>query len=61
MQADGVFPSCRTSFIITDDLKVSLNSMGLVLNILNDLVYAGFDKLQEMVIDVGSEEVLEYL
>ncbi|KAH0942658.1 hypothetical protein HID58_002295, partial [Brassica napus] len=61
VQADGVFPSCRTSFIITDDLKVSLNSMGLVLNILNDLVYAGFDKLQEMVIDVGSEEVLTLL
>ncbi|XP_056860116.1 uncharacterized protein LOC108841144 [Raphanus sativus] len=60
-QADGVFPSCRTSFIITNDLKVSLNSMGLVLNILNDLGYAGFDKLQEMVIDVGSEEVLTLL
>lgn len=61
VQADRVFPSCRTSFIITDDLKVSLNSIGLVLNILNDLGYACFDKLQEMVIDVGSEEVLEYL
>ncbi|KAJ0240351.1 hypothetical protein HA466_0224910 [Hirschfeldia incana] len=60
-QADEVFPSCRTSFIITDDLKVSLNSMGLVLNILNDLGYAGFDRLQEMVIDVGSEEVLTLL
>lgn len=34
--------------------------MGLFLNILIDLGYAGFDKLQEMVIDVGSEEVLEY-
>ncbi|CAH8337361.1 unnamed protein product [Eruca vesicaria subsp. sativa] len=59
--ADGVLPSCRTSFIITDDLKVSLNSMGLVLNVLNDLGYAGFDKLQEMLIDVGSEEVLTLL
>ncbi|CAN6917017.1 unnamed protein product [Brassica oleracea var. botrytis] len=61
VQADRVFPSCRTSFIITDDLKVSLNSIGLVLNILNDLGYACFDKLQEMVIDVGSEEVLTLL
>ncbi|EOA33111.1 hypothetical protein CARUB_v10016449mg [Capsella rubella] len=60
-KADGVFVSCRTSFVITDDLKVALNSMGLVLNVLNDLGYAGFDKLQEMVIDVGFEEVLTLL
>ncbi|XP_019085470.1 PREDICTED: uncharacterized protein LOC104710872 [Camelina sativa] len=51
----------RAPFIITDDLKVALNSMGLVLNVLNDLGYAGFDKLQEMVIDVGFEEVLTLL
>lgn len=56
-KVDGVFLSCRTSFIITDDLKVALNSMGLVLNVLNGLGYAGFDKLQEMLIDVGFEEV----
>ncbi|CAA7036729.1 unnamed protein product [Microthlaspi erraticum] len=60
-QGDGVFPSCRTSFIITDDLKVGLNSMGLVLNVLNGLGYPGFDKLQEMLIDVGLEEVLTLL
>uniref|UniRef100_A0A1J3J3R9 DUF674 family protein n=1 Tax=Noccaea caerulescens TaxID=107243 RepID=A0A1J3J3R9_NOCCA len=60
-KVDGVFLSCRTSFIITDDLKVALNSIGLVLNVLNDLGYAGFDKLQEMVIDVGFEEVLTLL
>ncbi|KAL1193843.1 hypothetical protein V5N11_031969 [Cardamine amara subsp. amara] len=60
-KADGVFLSCRTSFIITDDLKVSLNSMGLVLNVLNDLGYAGFDKLQEMLVDVGFEEVVTLL
>ncbi|ESQ37323.1 hypothetical protein EUTSA_v10002899mg [Eutrema salsugineum] len=59
-KVDGVFPSCRTSFIITDDLKVALTSMGLVLNVLNDLGYAGFDNLQEMLIDVGFEEVLEF-
>lgn len=56
-KVDGVFLSCRTSFIITDDLKVALNSMGLVLNVLNGLGYSGFDKLQEMVIDVGFDEV----
>lgn len=55
---DGVFLSWRTSFIITDDLKVSLNSIGLVLNVLNGCGYAGFDKLQERLIDIGSEEVL---
>lgn len=55
---DGVFLSCRTSFIITDDMKVAVNSMGLVLNVLNDLGYSGFDKLQEMVIDIGLEKVL---
>ncbi|AAD56327.1 hypothetical protein [Arabidopsis thaliana] len=60
-QADGVFPSCRTSFVITDDLKVALNSMGLVLNVLNDFGYSGFDKLQEMLIDVGFEEILTLL
>ncbi|XP_024009346.1 uncharacterized protein LOC18013928 [Eutrema salsugineum] len=60
-KVDGVFPSCRTSFIITDDLKVALTSMGLVLNVLNDLGYAGFDNLQEMLIDVGFEEVLTLL
>ncbi|KFK38304.1 hypothetical protein AALP_AA3G096700 [Arabis alpina] len=61
VRGDGVFLSCRTSFIITDDLKVALNSMGLVLNVLNDLGYSGFDKLQEMLIDVGFEEVLTLL
>ncbi|CAH8276923.1 unnamed protein product [Arabidopsis lyrata] len=55
-EVDGVFLSCRTSFIITDDLNVALNSMGLVLNVLNDHGYDGFDKLQEMLIDVGFEE-----
>ncbi|CAE5966620.1 unnamed protein product [Arabidopsis arenosa] len=60
-QADGVLLSCRTSFVITDDLKVALNSMGLVMNVLNDLGYSGFDKLQEMLIDVGFEEILTLL
>ena len=57
-KVDGVFLSCRTSYIVTDDMRVAVNSMGLVLNVLNDLGYSGFDKLQEMVIDVGFEEVL---
>lgn len=38
---------------------MALNSIGVVLNVLNDLGYAGFDKLQEMVLDVGFEEVLD--
>ncbi|KAG2272556.1 hypothetical protein Bca52824_067111 [Brassica carinata] len=60
-KVDGVFLSCRTSYIVTDDMRVAVNSMGLVLNVLNDLGYSGFDKLQEMVIDVGFEEVLTLL
>lgn len=58
-KAGGVFLSCRTSFIITDDLKMALNSIGVVLNVLNDLGYAGFEKFQEMVLDVGFEQVLD--
>ncbi|KAF3597049.1 hypothetical protein DY000_02021926 [Brassica cretica] len=51
----------KTSFIITDDMKVALYSMGLVLNILNDRGYSRFDKLREMVLDVGFEEVMTLL
>lgn len=36
-------------------MMVALNSMGVVLNILSDHGYSGFDKLREMVLDVGFE------
>lgn len=56
--ADGVFVNCRSSFIVTDDLKVSVNSIGLVMKVLNDLGYTDGSALSETLLDVGFEEVL---
>ncbi|XP_010486475.1 PREDICTED: uncharacterized protein LOC104764608 [Camelina sativa] len=58
---DGVFVSCRSSFIITDDLKVMLNSIDELVKVLNGLGYPNLSELQEMVLDVGSDEVLTLL
>ncbi|KAJ0230917.1 hypothetical protein HA466_0304520 [Hirschfeldia incana] len=55
--ADGVFVKCRSSFIVTDDLKVSVNSIGVIMNVLNDLGYTDFSDLQETLLDIGIEEV----
>ena len=55
---DGVFVNCRSSFIVTDELKVSVNSIGVVRNVLNDLGYTDFSDLQETLLDIGFEEVL---
>ena len=55
--ADGVFVNCRSSFIITDDLKVTSNSIGDLMKVLKDLGYTGYSDLQETLIDVGFEEV----
>lgn len=52
---DGVFVSCRSSFIVTDDLKVTLNSIGAIVDVLKDLRYQGFSDMREMVIEVGFE------
>ena len=54
---DGVFVSCRSSYIITDDLRVTLNSLGVIANELNVLGYAYFNDLQEILLDVGFKEV----
>lgn len=54
---DGVFLSCRSSYIVTDDLKVTLSSLSVISNVLNGLGYAGFDDLQEVLVDIGFEEV----
>ncbi|KAF8102247.1 hypothetical protein N665_0199s0022, partial [Sinapis alba] len=59
--ADGVFVNCRSSFIITDDLKVTSNSIGVLMNVLKDLGYNGYSDLQETLIDVGFEEVVTLL
>lgn len=55
--ADGVFVSCRFSFILTDDSKVIFNSIGGIMKVLNDQGYHGFSDLQETLLDVGFEEV----
>ncbi|CAE5966622.1 unnamed protein product [Arabidopsis arenosa] len=58
---DGVFVRCRSSFIVTDDLKVMLNSIDEIVKVVNGLGYPNLNELQEMLIDVGSEEVLSLL
>ncbi|CAA7051071.1 unnamed protein product [Microthlaspi erraticum] len=58
---DGVFVCCRSSFIVTDDLKVTLNSIGAIANVLKDLGYQGFRDMQEMIIQVGFQEVVALL
>ena len=55
--ADGVFINCRSSFIVTDDLKVTENSICVLMNLLKDVGYTGYSDLQETLIDVGFEEV----
>ncbi|CAA7055268.1 unnamed protein product [Microthlaspi erraticum] len=59
--ADGVFVSCRSSFIVTDDLKVTPNSIGGIMKVLNNQGYHGFSDLQETLLDVGFEEVVTLL
>jgi len=54
----GVFVrGAHTSFIITDDMKVQVNSVGSTLNVLKDLGYADCDKLVEMILEVNLQEV----
>ncbi|CAL9228826.1 unnamed protein product [Arabidopsis halleri] len=58
----GVFVrNGHTSFIITDDLKVQVNSVGSTLNVLKDLGYADCDKLVEMILEVNLQEVATLL
>lgn len=58
---DGVFVNCRSSFIITDELKVTSNSIGVLMEVLNDQGYASFSDLREILVDVGFEEVRPWL
>ncbi|CAH2047573.1 unnamed protein product, partial [Thlaspi arvense] len=58
----GVFVrSSHTSFIITDDLKVEVNSAGSTLNVLKDLGYADCGKVIEMILQVNLQEVATLL
>ncbi|XP_010543244.1 PREDICTED: uncharacterized protein LOC104816224 [Tarenaya hassleriana] len=59
--AGSVYVSNHTSFIITDDMTVAVNSPGLFLNSLKRLGYADVAKLGEMFLDVGHEEVMSLL
>lgn len=55
--ANGVFVSGRTSFILTDDLEVSVKSTELVLNKLKSLGCADVNKLGERLLDIDFKEV----
>ncbi|KAL1200580.1 hypothetical protein V5N11_032978 [Cardamine amara subsp. amara] len=58
---DGVFARGRSSFLITDDLKVSVGSTGLVLTTLSRLGCYDVSKLGERFLDIGLEEILTLL
>lgn len=58
---DGVFFKGRSSFFITEDLKVSVGSTGLVLTTLSLLGCSDVSKLEERFLDIGLEEVSSFL
>ncbi|KAJ4882246.1 hypothetical protein Rs2_32339 [Raphanus sativus] len=58
--AVGVFVSGRSSHH-HDDLKVSLDSTGLVLNTLNSLGCSDVSKLGEQLLDIGLSEIMRLL
>ncbi|KAJ0230902.1 hypothetical protein HA466_0304390 [Hirschfeldia incana] len=58
---DEVFVRGRSSFIITDDLKVAVRSTDLVLRNLNSVGCGDFDKVVERLVDVGFDEVMTLL
>ncbi|KAL0736783.1 hypothetical protein Bca4012_012993 [Brassica carinata] len=58
----GVFVrSGHTSFMITDDLKVEVNSVLSTLKLVKSLGYADCDKLVEMILDINLQEAIFYL
>ncbi|CAF2273536.1 BnaA04g10000D [Brassica napus] len=58
---DGVFVRGRSSFIITDDLKVAVRSTDLVLRNLNSVGCGDFSTVGERLVDVGFDEVMNLL
>ncbi|ESQ33565.1 hypothetical protein EUTSA_v10009971mg [Eutrema salsugineum] len=58
---DGLFVSCRSSFIITDDLKVRFNSIDGIVEVVSGLGYSCLSDLREMLADVGFDEVFTLL
>lgn len=57
-QADVVFIRDKSSFIITDDLRLTDDSTSSLLQTLKDLGCADVSKLREQVLDIGLNEVL---
>ncbi|CAH2061370.1 unnamed protein product [Thlaspi arvense] len=58
---NGVFVRGRSSFIITDDLKVAVRSIDLVLTELKSVGCGDFSKVGERLVDIGFEEVMTLL
>ncbi|CAN6831151.1 unnamed protein product [Brassica oleracea] len=58
---DGVFVRGRSSFIITDDLKVDVRSTDLVLRNLKSVGCCDFSKVVERLVYVGFDEVMTLL
>lgn len=54
---DGVFVRDRSSFIITDDLKVSVRSTDLVLRKLKSVGCGDLRKVSERLVEIGLDEV----
>ncbi|CAH8300469.1 unnamed protein product [Eruca vesicaria subsp. sativa] len=58
---DGVFVRGRSSFIVTDDLKVAVRSTDFVLRNLKSVGCGDFSKVVERLVDVGFDEVMTLL
>ena len=54
---DGVFVRGRSSFIITDDLKVAVRSTDLVLRKLKSVGCGDLRKVSERIVEIGLDEV----
>ncbi|AED90303.1 putative protein [Arabidopsis thaliana] len=55
---EGVFMRDKSSFIITDDLRLTDDSTSSLLQTLKDLGCADVSKLREQVLDIGLKEVM---
>ncbi|KAL0669805.1 hypothetical protein Bca4012_032509 [Brassica carinata] len=58
---DGVFVRGRSSFIITDDLKVAVRSTDLVLRKLKSVGCGDLRKVSERIVEIGLDEVMTLL
>ncbi|KAG2307705.1 hypothetical protein Bca52824_027453 [Brassica carinata] len=58
---DGVFVRGRSSFIITDDLKVAVRSTDLILRKLKSVGCGDLRKVAERIVEIGLDEVMTLL